>query len=62
MPEKNEIKSEIKTEYVRPQEIEKRSFEIIAEELGAMGKEIPEDINRRICFCSQRMPWLNSCF
>lgn len=33
MPEKNEIKSEIKTEYVRPQEIEKRSFEIIAEEL-----------------------------
>ena len=30
-------------EYVKPEEIEARSFEIIAEELRAMGKVLPED-------------------
>lgn len=34
----------MKTEYVRPQDIEARSFEIIGEELRDMGKEIPEAV------------------
>ena len=34
----------IQFEQVLPAEIEKRSFEIIAEELGVMGKDIPENV------------------
>ena len=42
----NNIYGEFKTEIVKPENIEKRSFEIILEELNQMGIKLPEKYDR----------------